>query len=181
MASGASGARPSANTMSFRCRRALWVLVMTVGMQVLHLNAALPFPGGTSPDTPSPFASLVLRLFRTFFRHTSSAAHMHATLYAMILHDLFMLLFSVSEKHRTLCSPLDPDGNSSCSPARVTLTAVGGRSAGGEVQVAWEARGEARDDHVQVYVGRHLSGVANCKRYTGPGCDAALPDGQMGR
>ena len=76
-----------------------------------------------------------------------------------------------------LLLPLAVDDPASCSPAKITTVAGGGR-----VQVAWKARGEADDDHVQVYVSRNgLSGVANCVRWTGPGCQALLPNGLPGR
>ena len=76
-----------------------------------------------------------------------------------------------------LLLPLAVDDPASCSPAKITTVAGGGR-----VQVAWKARGETDDDHVQVYVSRNgLSGVANCVRWTGPGCQALLPNGLPGR
>jgi hypothetical protein len=76
-----------------------------------------------------------------------------------------------------LLLPLAFDDPASCSPAKITTVAGGGR-----VQMAWKARGEADDDHVQVYVSRNgLSGVANCVRWTGPGCQALLPNGLPGR
>ena len=69
---------------------------------------------------------------------------------------------------RALTKPAD-DAN--CSAARIEIMPTGAM-----VTVAWQAQGEFEiGDHVQVYVGHHLSGVANCRRFTGPGCDAALP------
>ena len=64
--------------------------------------------------------------------------------------------------------PLGGSTAGSCSPALVSVI-----PGGGEVKVAWLAAGQTEEDHVEVYVGnKGLSGVANCKRWTGRGCDS---------